>query len=119
MTPIAARVDELVGRAADLAATFAGTAAEHDRDGSFPFENFAALRGADLLNVTVPREFGGHGLGLCAACRILEPIGRGDASTALVLAMHYIAHASLVLEDRWPRSLYEQVRRARSQALRW
>src|SRR5436190_9754293 len=80
-------------RAASVAADFATRAAQHDRDGSFPFENFGRLREADLLNLTVPEEFGGDGQGLGTACRVIERIAMGDASTALVLAMHYLHHA--------------------------
>ncbi len=44
------RQRELVGLAAELGRTaFAARAARHDREGSFPFENFADLRQAGLL----------------------------------------------------------------------
>ena len=37
-----------------LASEFAGRAAQHDRDASFPFENFDRLSEAGLLALTVP-----------------------------------------------------------------
>lgn len=98
-------------RAAVLARDFAERAAEHDRDGSFPFENFAALRDAGLLGLTVPREFGGEGAGLVTACRVVEEVARGDASTALVLAMQLIHHAALARNPRWPAAVREQISR--------
>jgi alkylation response protein AidB-like acyl-CoA dehydrogenase len=81
----------------------------HDREASFPFENFEALREAGLLNLTIPVELGGLARGLTTVCRVVEAIGRGDASTALVLSMHYLGHATLARERRWPQALYERV----------
>jgi len=46
-------------RARDLAPAFASRAEQHDREGSFPFENFADLRSAGFCGLTVPRRFGG------------------------------------------------------------
>ncbi len=89
-----------IERAAALAADFAGRAAEHDRSGSFPFENFAALRDAGLLALTVPVEFGGGGAGLHEVCRVVGAVAGGDASTALVLAMQYIYTAGLAHRTR-------------------
>ena len=65
-------------RAAVLTPRFFDRAAAHDRDASFPFENFDDLRDAGLLNLSVPREFGGDG-------RIgIGPVGdqRGDGARA-------------------------------------
>ena len=93
----------------ELAHEFAGRAAGHDRDGSFPFENFARLRTAGLLDLMVPREYGGHGAGLAAACGVISEIARGDASTALVLTMQYVAHALLTRSLQCPPHLRERV----------
>jgi alkylation response protein AidB-like acyl-CoA dehydrogenase len=109
MTSTIISEEELVERANALSADFSTRAAEHDRDASFPFENFTALQQAGLLNLTVPAEFGGLGIGLTCVCRVVEAVGRGDASTALVLAMHYLGHATLARERRWPPALYERV----------
>ena len=46
--------------ARELAKDFASRAAEHDRDGSAPEENYAALREAGFLGLAVPEEFGGQ-----------------------------------------------------------
>src|SRR6185503_7798653 len=78
-----------VTRAAALSRSFAATAAHHDRTADFPFENFAALRDAGLLALTVTRDDGGLGGGLTDAQFVVGEIARGEPATALVLAMHY------------------------------
>jgi len=100
------RLTELV---TELAHEFAGRAAGHDRDGSFPFENFDRLKTAGLLDLMVPREYGGHGAGLTEVCDVIGGIARGDASTALVLTMQYLAHALLARSLQWPSHLRERV----------
>jgi alkylation response protein AidB-like acyl-CoA dehydrogenase len=100
---------DVLERARTLAADFATRAADHDRDGSFPFENFDALRDANLLNLTVPARYGGQGAGLPLVCRVIGEIARGDASTALVLAMHYIYHAMYARAANWPAGIHERL----------
>jgi len=94
-----------------LGREFARHAALHDREASFPFENFDRLSAAGLAALTVPREYGGRGAGLFETCAVVGAIARGDASTALVLTMQYVAHALLALNPRWPRHLIERVSR--------
>jgi alkylation response protein AidB-like acyl-CoA dehydrogenase len=96
-------------RAAALASEFATRAAAHDREASFPFENFAALHAAGLLGLTVPREFGGGGAGIAESCRVVGEIARGDASTALVFAMQLIQFATTGRRNRWPAAVWERV----------
>lgn len=71
------------------AADFATRADEHDRDGSFPFENIEALRESGVLSAALPTEFGGMGLeatqDLAAG---LNRLARGCGSTAIAANMH-------------------------------
>lgn len=76
--------------AADLASRFAARAARHDREASFPFDNFADLHNAGLLRLTVPRAFGGFEAPLTTFLRVQETLAAGDGSTALALNMHQI-----------------------------
>jgi alkylation response protein AidB-like acyl-CoA dehydrogenase len=93
---------DYIARASLLAARFAERAAAHDRDASFPFENFEDLSQAGLLSLTVPAALGGGGAGASDAARVLGIIGKADPSTALVLSMHYIQHLVMAKSTRWP-----------------
>ncbi|WBL35228.1 acyl-CoA/acyl-ACP dehydrogenase [Tepidiforma flava] len=77
-----------VARARELAARFAERAAAHDREGSFPFENFAELRAAGFYGLTVPARYGGAEASLATYLGVLEALARGDGSTALAFMMH-------------------------------
>ncbi|WP_198088838.1 acyl-CoA dehydrogenase family protein, partial [Variovorax sp. E3] len=46
---------------AQLSARFAATAADHDRDGAFPRENFDALQAHGLIGLVAPAAYGGGG----------------------------------------------------------
>jgi alkylation response protein AidB-like acyl-CoA dehydrogenase len=91
-----------VERALLLAPRFAARAEQHDREASFPFENFKDLSEAGLLALTVPAALGGGGAGARDAARILGSIAKADPSTALVLSMHYIQHLVMARSQRWP-----------------
>ncbi|WP_146985219.1 acyl-CoA dehydrogenase family protein [Bradyrhizobium macuxiense] len=96
---------EHIARALRLAEVFAARAPAHDRDASFPFENFADLSRESLLALTVPAALGGGGAGAREATRVLGILGKADPSTALVLSMHYIQHLVMARSTRWPARL--------------
>jgi alkylation response protein AidB-like acyl-CoA dehydrogenase len=94
-----------IDKASLLAPGFAERAALHDRTGSFPFENFQELSDAGLLGLTVPQRLGGNGGGVRDAARVVGIVAKADASTGLVLAMHYIHHLVIAASPRWPAHL--------------
>lgn len=94
-----------------LASEFAARASQHDRDASFPFENFKELSEAGLLALTVPAALGGSGAGALDAARIIGIFGKADPSTALVLSMHYIQHLVMARSTRWPGRLSRKLAR--------
>jgi alkylation response protein AidB-like acyl-CoA dehydrogenase len=98
-------------RASVLASEFAARAAEHDRNATFPFENFNRLSEAGLLALTVPVALGGSGAGAFDAARIIGILGKADPSTALVLSMHYIQHLLMARGVRWPDRLARKLAR--------
>ena len=97
----AAEAADLIARASDLAGRFATRADAHDRDGSFPFENFEELFKSGLLSLTIPIALGGSEAGAQTVVRVLQIIGQADPSTALVLSMHYLQHFIMVRSERW------------------
>lgn len=94
---------------ATLRERFGRTAADHDRDASFPFANFSALHDHGLLALTIAPEKGGRGAGLADASRVVREIAKGDPSTALVLIMQYLTHAGVRGRDRWPAHLRRRI----------
>ena len=94
-----------------LACEFAARAAQHDREGSFPHQNFKELSESGLLALTVPTALGGHGAGARDTARILGILGKADPSTALVLSMHYIQHLVMARSTRWPGRLSRKLAR--------
>ena len=82
----------LVAIAEELSPQLASRAAEHDRDGSYPFEAIDALKAAGYFAAPVPVELGGLGVSsahdhVVASSRL----ARGDASVAIGVNMHLVA----------------------------
>src|SRR5260370_33282240 len=84
----APRQQQFLDLARTLAAEFATRAAEHDRDGSFPFENYERMKQTGYLGLSVPVELGGMGASLLEMCLAQERLAQGCASTALAVTMH-------------------------------
>jgi alkylation response protein AidB-like acyl-CoA dehydrogenase len=82
------RQQSIVNVAAGLADDFAERAGDHDRDGSFPFENYEKMREAGYLGLSVPEELGGMGASLLEMCLAQERLAGGCPSTALAVTMH-------------------------------
>jgi alkylation response protein AidB-like acyl-CoA dehydrogenase len=62
---------------------FAPRADRHDRESSFPFDDYADLRSEGLLGLCVPERYGGLGADFETYCLVAEQIAQGNASTAL------------------------------------
>lgn len=71
-----------------LAEDFAGRAGEHDRDASSPLKDYEALRDAGLYGLTVPKAFGGPGVGLVGYAIAAEELAQGSPATAMSFNMH-------------------------------
>jgi alkylation response protein AidB-like acyl-CoA dehydrogenase len=82
----------LVTIAEELARRFAIRAADHDRDGTYPFEAIEALKAAGYFAAPVPVEFGGLGVASVHDVVVASSrLARGDASVAIGVNMHLVA----------------------------
>jgi alkylation response protein AidB-like acyl-CoA dehydrogenase len=80
---------DLIERARALAAErFAARAAQHDREASFPTENYRDLREAGLLAICIPREHGGLGADYRTYALAAAEVARYCGTTALTWNMH-------------------------------
>lgn len=66
-----------------------------DRDRAYPHRFVSALTDAGFLSALIPEEFGGLGIGLGAACAILEEIHRSGCNGGAVHAQMYTMGAIL------------------------
>ena len=62
----------------------------NDKEGKFPRENLLALAEEGWNGVALPEKWGGLDLGYVGISAVAEEIGRVDASTGLIYAMHSI-----------------------------
>ena len=79
----------LVAIAEELAGEFATRAAEHDSDGSYPFEAIEALKARGYFSAQFPEDLGG--LGVTSVRDVLiasSRLARGDASVTIGVNMH-------------------------------
>lgn len=110
--PLTDRQAELVAIARELAAKFSQRASEHDRAGSFPYENFEDIRAAGLPSLVIPKRFGGWEAGMLETVLTIGELAVGDGSTALNFTMHVQVTGSPEAARNWPAPLYEKVCRA-------
>jgi alkylation response protein AidB-like acyl-CoA dehydrogenase len=87
--PVTQLGQRFVDTAENHARDFAGRAAAHDRDGTFPHENFDELKASGFMAATVPEEFGGWGLTSNHDLAVgISRIAGADGSTAIAATMH-------------------------------
>lgn len=111
------RQQEIIDLARRLASEhFASRAERHDREASFPFDDYNDLRAAGLLALCVPERYGGLGANFETYCLVAEQVAQGNASTALTFNMHCLTMLMMgEIADALPMS--DQAR-ARHEALR-
>jgi alkylation response protein AidB-like acyl-CoA dehydrogenase len=95
-----------------LAAKFAERAARHDEEASFPFDNFADLREAGYLKLTVPAEYGGDGIDLHGLVLLQERLAYGDGSTALAVGWHVGQVFHYRESGKWQQKLFAELCRS-------
>src|SRR2546421_402533 len=70
------------------ARVLAPRAAQHDRDATFPIENFREMHPEGLLRICVPKQHGGLGASFRTYCLAAAELGRYCGATALSWNMH-------------------------------
>lgn len=87
---------ELLDRARGIAAEVVATHADReDEEAAWPEPAMRALAEAGLMGLVVPREAGGHGLGISALVEVTEILARESGSVALCYAMHNVGTAAI------------------------
>ena len=82
----------LVAIAEELSEDLGARAAEHDRDGTYPFEAIDALKAAGYFAAPAPVELGGLGVSTAHDLVVASSrLARGDASVAIGVNMHLVA----------------------------
>lgn len=77
MSRLTAEQDAIRTRARQLAeAVIAPRAAEVDRQEAYPWDNCRALREAGFFGMTIPRDYGGPGLGYLEATLVIEEMAK-------------------------------------------
>jgi acyl-CoA dehydrogenase len=61
---------------------------EKDQAHEFPTEFYQAIAGGGWLGMTIPEEYGGHGLGITEATLLLEEVARSGAAMNGASAIH-------------------------------
>ncbi len=108
-TELNPRQRRIVALADELAARFAGRADTHDREGSFPFENYDDLRASGYLRLIVPEEYGGEGASLYEMVLAQEHLARGDGATAMAVDMTVHLIGRLAETHSWPEPVFGAV----------
>ena len=82
---------QLMAQVRELArGPFRERAADADRDGQLPLDNFNELSGLGVPGLLIPEAFGGLAADGETYIRLIEEIAYGDASTAVALNMHLL-----------------------------
>lgn len=79
---------------------------EKDRSRSYPVEFVNVLTEAGYLAILIPEEYGGSGLGLGAACAVMEEIQRSGANGAACHAQTYtmgslLRHGNVAQKEKY------------------
>lgn len=101
----------MIDLARQLAAQIAPRADAADRAGKLPPEDVRALRESGYLTLSVPREYGGMGLGLgeCVAAQL--ELAQGSGSTAMVAAMQTHVFGNAAETNAWTTPYLERLSR--------
>ncbi|MCF3942844.1 acyl-CoA dehydrogenase family protein [Oceanobacillus alkalisoli] len=90
-------------------APFTDRAAQHDRDSTFPHENFDELKNIGYPALTLPKKYGGSGISLSEMLYLQAIIGKADGSTALSIGWHMGIMKHLGENNIWDENKFASV----------
>ncbi len=102
-------VDTSAAALARLTGTLAATAEHYDRTAEFPWAALKAVHDAGILTLGVAPDYGGRELRITELARVLQALGQGDPSVALLTAMTVFQHLQQARLRKWPDDLYRKV----------
>jgi alkylation response protein AidB-like acyl-CoA dehydrogenase len=94
---------------ATVTAALAATAEHYDRTAEFPWAPLRAVHDAGLLTLGVAPDYGGRDVPAVELARVLQALGKGDPSVALLTAMTIFQHLQQARLRKWPQTLYRKV----------
>jgi alkylation response protein AidB-like acyl-CoA dehydrogenase len=109
MWPKNERQASLIDLAKTISKKIEGTAAEHDRNGTFPTEHYDFMRDQGYLRASVPKEQGGEGHGLSDIMLAQYEIGKGCGATAVSVGMHHMVIGSESESLSWPGEMRDRI----------
>jgi alkylation response protein AidB-like acyl-CoA dehydrogenase len=92
-----------------LTGQLAATAEEFDRSAAFPWQPVQAVHEAGILTLGIAPRYGGRELTTTETARVLQALGKGDPSVALLTAMTVFQHLQQAKKAWWPEDLYRTV----------
>ena len=99
--------------AAKHADAFAERSAEYDREGVFPFENYAEMKESGYSAMPIPEDCNGGGADLLDICIAQNRLAQGCGATALAINMHFglpfIMNDLILRGDDGPKELLTKV----------
>ncbi|MFY4773577.1 acyl-CoA dehydrogenase family protein [Metabacillus sp. RGM 3146] len=104
-----AEQEQWLKKASVLSGLFYERAERHDREASFPFDNFADLKNEGFYSLTIPKSLGGHEIDLYTFLLIQEKIAQGDAPTALSIGWHLGLFINLRESMKWEKTTFEKM----------
>ena len=94
---------------ARVTAVLAANAERYDRTAEFPWESIHAVHEARLLTFGIGAAYGGRDVSVTDVARVLQALGKGDPSVALLTAMTVLQHVGQAKAPRWPDALYRKI----------
>lgn len=93
--PLSDRELRLLERARTHAVDFATRADQHDRDNSFPHENYDAMKQSGYSTMTLEPKYSGEGVNLLELCACQEQLAQGCGGTTIGINMHIFVLGSM------------------------